>query len=1055
MPEGSRAQRAPSASKPPPWSQALRALRETRGVTREGWAARLSYGRSTVQRWERGEAVPDADAERAILALCRELGLFRSYDHGPLRGITVTPEWLSDLLAEARLGGASVRPPAVPDPSRSQPPAPRVTIPTGTATLLFTSISGGRGGDDPASAVWDIVRQAALSCGGAELEAAEDLLIVAFTRAAQALTAAVTAQRVLGAQHWPEGGSGSARMGLHAGRLAGERATLPTELRQRGEAVHCAAHGGQIVLSAAAAALAREALPPDMTLVDLGEHRLFDSPRPERLFQVRADSLPADFPPPRTLATAPNNLPIPATPLIGREAARAAVRALCRRNGARLITLTGAGGTGKTRLAVHVAAELLHDFRDGAFLVQLAAVTDPRLVLSAIASALNVREEEGRRPDETLRDYLRERELLLVLDNFEQILDAAPQVADLLAACPRVTALITSRAPLRLSGEQTLAVPPLEMTSQGPRPALRVRASSRSLESGTHLPPAVELFVERARAARVDFALTEANAGAVAEVCARLDGLPLAIELAAARTRLMSVHELLERLRGGDGGMALGLLAGGPRDLPARQQTMHNAITWSYDLLAEQERVLFRRLSAFVGGFTLDAAEEVAGDRNEGTGTLFLDLLGALVDHSLVRVEERGERVRYWMLEPIREYAAERLDASGERGTLAARHLAWCLALVEQTMPDRAGPEQNAWFARLEEEHDNLRVAFDRALASGAVTEALRVAAALGPFWYDRGHITEGLERLTRALEAAPNAEPLLRARALAQAGWLAWAKAQYARAGAWLERALEVYRAAGDARGIASTLLLLGRLTMLRGEPERTLALLEEALARYRALDDQPGIAEALLRLGAAACWQGDLDRAETCCIESLALYHRLGDKLSTFSPLNVLARVAELRRNFAQARRLGEDALALARASGNTRWLADALQDLGRLLNRVGDHALALSYQRESLIHYRTMGLTGAVGFSLNSLAHTLAAMGDYVRAARLLGASEALRDAAGFEIVPIFRRSEERLQALLQTALGPDAAASARLAGRHMTLDMAINEALHQDDDSSATR
>ncbi|HEX6608320.1 MAG TPA: AAA family ATPase, partial [Chloroflexia bacterium] len=474
-----------------------------------------------------------------------------------------------------------------------------------------------------------------------------------------------------------------------------------------------------------------------MALLDLEERRLKDLIRPERIWQVLVDGLPTDFPPLRTLDARPNNLPAQPNVFIGREAQIAAVIALLRRPDVRLLTLIGPGGTGKTRLALQVAAELLDEFADGVWFVDLAPLTDPALVAGSIAGVFSLQESAARSAQEVLHDYLSGKTLLLVLDNFEQVRPAASLVDTLLRRAPHLEVLITSRVPLHLYGEQEHTVPPLALPATLPLPPLERLTQYE----------AVRLFVERARTVREDFQVTNETAPAVAEICARLDGLPLAIELAAARVRLFAPEALLTRL-----GARLATLTGGPRNLPARQQTLRATIEWSYNLLSPGEQQLFRRLAVFQGGRTLEAIDAICN----GDGTLAVDVLDgveALIGHSLLgtRPAQDGE-LRFVMLETIHEYAREILQKCGEAATLRQAHAQYFLRLIEQAERELLGPQHLAWMNRLEDEHDNIRAALRWALDTGAVGVALRLAGALWLFWWTHVHYREGRQWLEAVL---------------------------------------------------------------------------------------------------------------------------------------------------------------------------------------------------------------------------------------------------------------------------------------------------------------
>jgi len=657
-----------------------------------------------------------------------------------------------------------------------------------------------------------------------------------------------------------------------------------------------------------------------------------------------------------------HNLPLPPTPLVGRVGEVAAASLLLEREGVRLLTLTGPGGVGKTRLGLQLAWEAYARYADGAYMVQLAAAREPEQVVRAIAETLGLREGGGRSPREDVFAHLRDKSTLLLLDNFEQVISAAPLVAELLATCPRLEIVATSRAALRVRGEREQPVPPLALPA----------------EPGAIAPdallqyPAVDLFVQRAQAVKPTFALTEANAGAIAAICARLDGLPLAIELAAACVKLLPPKVLLARLRG-EGrervgtGAALQVLTGGARDLPERQRTMRHTIAWSYDLLGAGDQALFRRIAVFAGGCTLEAAERVCaatGDDSDdaratesmpGTGDV-LQGLASLVDKSLLRPHEGpgdpspagagddtpdGEP-RVAMLETIREYALERLAASGERDALERRHALYYLELARAAESGLRGPAQARWLGRLAAEVDNLRAALDWARASGEVATGLRLAGALWRFWQVRGYLSEGRGRLEDLLALGERdgvALPVpaeVRAGALNGAGALAWSQGDYGRAAALCEEALALYRDLGDKGGLALALDTLGFVARDQGNYGRAMALLGESLALYRALGDTWSVAFALNDLGLLAVDQGQYADADALYAESLPLRRALGDERGVAVVLSNLGIVATDRGEYERASALFEQSLDLYRALGD-RWSA------ALALNCLGDVARA----------------------------------------------------------------------------------------------------------------
>src|ERR687894_2385677 len=620
-----------------------------------------------------------------------------------------------------------------------------VAPPSGTVTFLFTDIEG-------SSRMWEkspetmrtalarhdeVLRSAIEAHGGHVFKTVGDAFCASFPTAPEALGAALSAQRALLVnEDWGEGGPPLVRMALHTGSAEERNGDYFGPPLNRVARLLSAAHGGQILLSLPAQELVRDLLPVGVELRDLGEHRLKDLARPERVFELLAPDLPAGFPPLRTLESRPNNLPMQPTPLVGREREVEDVRERLLAPEVRLLTLTGPGGTGKTRLALQAAADLLDEFEDGVFFVALATLTDPTLVASTVAQVLDVRESGDQPLIEGVKDYLKDKRLLLVLDNFEQVLEAAPLAGELLSA-PRLKVLATSRIPLGVYGEHEYAVPPLAVPDPKRLPGLEALSQYE----------AVRLFIERARAAKADFAVTSENAPAVAEICARLDGLPLAIELAAARVKLLPPGAMLGRL-----GRRLKLLTGGARDLPERQRTLRGAIEWSHTLLEEGEKTLFARLAVFSGGRTLEAIEAICDTEGDLPIEAF-EGVSSLVDKSLLRQEEgpNGEP-RFVMLETVHEFAREKLGQSAETQEIKRVHAEYFLTLIEVAHPELKGPDQLEWLERLEAEHDNMRAALSWASERKEVEVALRLGGSLWWFWWMRGYYSEGRRWLQEAL---------------------------------------------------------------------------------------------------------------------------------------------------------------------------------------------------------------------------------------------------------------------------------------------------------------
>jgi predicted ATPase/class 3 adenylate cyclase len=870
-------------------------------------------------------------------------------------------------------------------------------LPSGTVTFLFTDIEG-------STALWERDRVAMASAvkrhlvlldaaiashHGIHFKTVGDAVQAAFPTAPDAVGATLDAQRVLMQETWPEGvGPLRVRMALHTTAATPQDGDYLAPGLNRLARLLAAGHGEQVLLSLSTQDLARDALPPGASLIDLGEHPLRDLYRPERVFQLLYPDLPADFPPLRTLATRPNNLPLQQTPFVGREEQVGQVVDLLWRDDVRLLTVTGPGGVGKTRLALQAAADLLDAFPDGAWFVDLSTLANASQVPSAIADALGVR-EEGSDITNRLAAMLAGKHLLLVLDNFERVVDATSSVVDLLSRAPDVKVLTTSRMPLHAYGEREFPLPPFPMPDLARLPPVEALSQYE----------AVRLFVERAQAVQPSFTVTNANAPAVAEICHRLDGLPLAIELAAALVKILPAQALLKRLE-----QRLPLLTGGARTLPARQQTMRNTIAWSHDLLSSDEQVLFRRLAVFPGGCTIEAAEAVAA----GAGAL--DVFGgiaSLVDKSLLRQEEgSGGEPRFRMLETVREYGQERLDATREIDETHRRLADWCLSLAEEAQPDflgRALPTH--WVVWLNTELPNLRVAVTWLLDHGEAAKVLRLLTATEDYWTQKLAGTVELRRwLETALAAAPDAP-------------------------------------AADLV-IAHKLLVL--MNYVFGQVEDAGFHAQQALIAAQASGEPVLLGQAHHVVGVAWEARRDFDRAAAAYTEAIPWLRAAGDEVFAWYVQAELADNLVLSGDLAAGVPMLDEALGRLRQLSSEWFVVLVIALRGHAALRQGDLPGAAHRFTESIEVARAVQHTRTLLSAVTGLAGVALAIGNAERAAQLLGAVEAARESLGFAQIAHVLHAE-RITVDTRAALDPVAYERALEAGRKVQLEEAVAEAL----------
>jgi predicted ATPase/DNA-binding CsgD family transcriptional regulator/Tfp pilus assembly protein PilF len=714
-------------------------------------------------------------------------------------------------------------------------------------------------------------------------------------------------------------------------------------------------------------------------------------------------------------------IPAQPTPVIGRDQEIRLVRAQLMRPDVRLLTLTGPAGTGKTRLALEAAGELFEAIRDGAFLVNLAPISDPSLVIPEIARALGIHEEvDGSSPLENLKAALQNKYLLLVLDNFEQVVDAAPHIADLLAVCPTLKVLTTSRATLRLRWEHEVAVPPLGVPDLHRLPVL----------DELSLIPSVALFLERAQAVTPEFRLTDANAAAVAEICVRLDGLPLALELAAARVKLFSPAAILARLE-----RRFDLLRADTQDRPDRHHTLRAALDWSYLLLPADEQRLLRTMAIFVGGCTLEAVERILG-------TPALDGIASLLDKSLVRQDRQSQDTRLTMLETVRQYALEQLATSGELGDTQLRHAEYCVELAEAAERELVGPNQVQWFERLEYEHDNLRAALRWCIDNRALDIGARLGGSLWQFWSTRGHPREGRTWLSQLrILVGSQSRTAAQAKLLAGSGRLAYEQGDYAAARAFHEESLDIDRELNDLPAVARSLGQLGDVAHQLGDYVTAQRLFEESLALLRQLSDHHGVAQVLNKLGLTVRCLGDYASARSLYEEALSISRELGDRGWAALVLNNLGRAAYYQGDFAAAYTLHEQSLAIRRQVGDRRGIATSLGDLGDVAHQQADYTTALALRAESLALWQQLEDPWGLAYALEGFAELAAVQEQPVLVIRLVAASTVQREVIR---APRSPASAERMQRLLQSArqrLTRAQAAEAWTEGQRLTPEQAV--------------
>lgn len=949
------------------------------------------------------------------------------------------------------------------------------TASSGQYTFLFTDIEGSTRlwetipqAMSAALAVHDeIMRSAIEANSGKVIKTVGDAFYAVFETAKSAAQAAVDAQEKLMQTAWKIEGGIRVRMGLYTGEAEPRDNDFFGQTLNRCARLLNTAHGEQVVLSISTVSEIQFIDSGDFGFLDLGEHRLKDLTKPEQIYQLLHPKLRADFPPLRGLESFPNNLPTQASTFVGRERELKELQTMVGQ--ARLVTLSGSGGCGKTRLAMQAAAELLDQFSDGAWFVELAALADPSLLTSTVASVLGLKEEPNRTVQQSLLSYLQTKKLLLILDTCEHLIEpVAKLVQTILASCPSIRVIATSREILGIPGEAAWRVPGMGVPPAG---APLTVSELMGFE-------AVQLFSERAQASQPSFRVNEQNAKSVAEICVHLDGIPLAIELAAARAKIMTPAQISERLAD-----RFRLLTGGSRTALARQQTLRAAIEWSYDLLETQEKMLFDRSSVFVGGFDMDALTSIVASEDLEEWEC-LDLLSRLVDKSLLVTEEIGAEYRYRMLESLRAFGQEKLSESGTADSFRNRHAHYYVKLAIDAKREISGSDQRDWLERIERDHDNYRASLSWCLDFDSES-ALNLVDSLARFWEIRGYWEEGLGWLERVLDIATLAPTELRAEALISAGRLALDQGNYAKARGWFneahalhdaagnrhgsasalnnlghiafdlndyaaarenyEAALEMRRELDDKQGVAASLHNLANVALAQGDYEGVKQINEESIKVFKALGDQRGLSAALNSLGLAYQALGDLKRAFELLERGLQIRKELGDRAGVAMVLSNLGSVAMEDGDLDRARSLFKEGLAIRQAILDKRGTAFVLNNLGRVALAQGDLESARENLGDALGLRHELGDKRGMAETLESQARYYTEMGKFDRAVKLIASASWLRDQIGAPCSPKDRREIDALLERLKGELGESQYEKAQETGTAVAARPKLSEAV----------
>lgn len=975
--------------------------------------------------------------------------------------------------------------------NESKTDLPFPVLPGGTVTFLFTDIEGStkllKRLRDLYSTLLDehreILRGTFAQWNGHEVDSRGEEFFVAFPRATDAVAASVNAQRELAAHTWPEGEDVRVRIGLHTGEpWVAEEGYVGIDVH-RAARIANVGHGGQVLLSETTAALVMDELPKGVSLLDLGRHRLKDVRRTEQIRQLVIDGLPADFPPLNSLELLPpdtpgekrhHNLPAELTPFIGRETELVEIGEMLRDPSIRLLTLAGVGGMGKTRLALHAAVELIEVFPDGVWLVEFAKLRDPELVPQHAAAVLGVSAQEaveGQDVGDVLASYLRDKKLLMLFDNCEHLIEACAGLAEhLLRECPKVQLFATSRENLGIPGEKSFVVPSMEVPPEAHIP--------QELETYE----ATRFFVDRAMAALPLFRPTSDNSAAIANICRRLDGIPLAIELAAVRVKILAPEQIEDLLQN-----RFRLLTGGPRTALERHQTLRATMDWSFDLLTKPEQFLLTRLSVFAGGWTLEDAEGLI-QNDLGTRTDVLNLLSNIVDKSLVVVDHKHGLARYGMLETVRQFSAELLTDTGDADEFRERHASLFIKLAEEADPKIRGVDQLKWLEILEGEHENLRAALEWSIASDRADDAARLIGALGWFWFIRGYWQEAWRWLTTSLDMATDAEPRLRAKAIYRAGGIEVIRGNLAGPFELVQEAKDICTELGDEEGIAWCLNLFGQATTFTKQNlDDGSANLVKSIGLFRSIDDEWGEAWSTRYLGQIADIEEDIDRSIDLQKEALQRFEDLGDVYNTAHSLYLLGCTYQGQGDFHQAKKhylesysksefvdapvweahalmgLGmialemehyqeadenlRDAVEILQRIGDENCTSRTMRALARIAQHNGDYDLAADFLRRNLSGFLKLGRAAQVLISFARFAELAQIAGNNKRAARLLGAALASSTSAQTRVPPLLRDEIEGQVVSLRKVMDDEVFDSVFAEGAAMSLEEATAYALEE--------